>query len=156
MIAVVRAILLTFIVGVLVGYACIALRWIPTVACDGVTFYFALDAGFSVTIDDPSLILHQRALPTYDLMRVSTAGMWFPPIQLDDPYYTLPYWLFLLVTVPAWVVLQHRALRRRVREGACLACGYDVTGNVSGVCSECGGQTRSFQESKGARKGPFE
>ncbi|MDB5354049.1 MAG: hypothetical protein JWN24_502 [Phycisphaerales bacterium] len=28
--------------------------------------------------------------------------------------------------------------RRRLAEGQCLLCGYDLTGNVSGVCPECG------------------
>lgn len=27
---------------------------------------------------------------------------------------------------------------RRLRKGLCVACGYDLTGNVSGVCPECG------------------
>jgi hypothetical protein len=27
---------------------------------------------------------------------------------------------------------------RRRRRGCCLNCGYDLTGNVSGVCPECG------------------
>jgi hypothetical protein len=31
----------------------------------------------------------------------------------------------------------YRRIRRR-REGRCLSCGYDLTGNVSGVCPECG------------------
>ncbi len=28
--------------------------------------------------------------------------------------------------------------RRRRKRGECVACGYDLTGNVSGVCPECG------------------
>jgi hypothetical protein len=28
--------------------------------------------------------------------------------------------------------------RRRLRNGQCIRCGYDLTGNVSGVCPECG------------------
>ena len=28
--------------------------------------------------------------------------------------------------------------RRRRKRGQCLDCGYDLTGNVTGVCSECG------------------
>ena len=49
----------------------------------------------------------------------------------------LPYWLLLLlITIPtAW--LWHRD-RRRIRPGCCLRCGYDLTGNVSGKCPECG------------------
>ena len=27
---------------------------------------------------------------------------------------------------------------RRKKKGLCLKCGYDLTGNVTGVCSECG------------------
>jgi len=39
-----------------------------------------------------------------------------------------------------------RASGRRVRHfrrmfGACAACGYDLTGNESGVCPECGNAT---------------
>ncbi len=29
---------------------------------------------------------------------------------------------------------------RRRRKGLCIDCGYDLTGNVSGVCSECGSE----------------
>ena len=37
----------------------------------------------------------------------------------------------------AWIV--ERRLRRRVQNNsACRKCGYDLTGNVSGVCPECG------------------
>ena len=35
-----------------------------------------------------------------------------------------------------------RRPRRRDRAGRCPACGYDLTGNVSGVCPECGSPTR--------------
>lgn len=28
--------------------------------------------------------------------------------------------------------------QRRARLKQCLECGYDLTGNVSGVCPECG------------------
>jgi len=30
---------------------------------------------------------------------------------------------------------------RRRRRGCCIACGYNLTGNVSGVCPECGEAT---------------
>jgi hypothetical protein len=58
-----------------------------------------------------------------------------------------------LLVVPAWPVcaalatpplavgarrLAARIRRRRLRPGHCPACGYDLTGNVSGVCPECG------------------
>ncbi len=53
---------------------------------------------------------------------------------------TLPFWaLFLLAAFPAGL-LGARACRRVrwLRTGRCLGCGYDLTGNTSGVCPECG------------------
>ena len=44
----------------------------------------------------------------------------------------------------AWDVARRRWHERRAEtEGhpACRACGYDLTGNVSGVCPECGTPT---------------
>lgn len=52
----------------------------------------------------------------------------------------IPYWLTIVTEtligacLPAWM------LHRRVREGLCVRCGYNLTGNVSGVCPECGVQ----------------
>lgn len=51
------------------------------------------------------------------------------------------------VTVPCWIPLLLVAIptailwwldRRRIPPGHCQRCGYDLTGNVTGVCSECG------------------
>lgn len=33
---------------------------------------------------------------------------------------------------------RHRGLVQRARRGLCVKCGYDLTGNISGVCPECG------------------
>jgi hypothetical protein len=41
----------------------------------------------------------------------------------------------LLLIVP-W--LKSRRIRNRIAVGQCPACGYDLTGNQSGVCPECG------------------
>ena len=38
-----------------------------------------------------------------------------------------------------WVALRiRRSLRRENQPGHCQQCGYDLTGNVSGICPECG------------------
>jgi hypothetical protein len=29
-------------------------------------------------------------------------------------------------------------IRKRRAQGLCIHCGYDLTGNISGVCPECG------------------
>ena len=44
----------------------------------------------------------------------------------------------LLLTV-ALLIDRHRLRRaQRLDGGHCQSCGYDLTGNVSGVCPECG------------------
>ena len=45
--------------------------------------------------------------------------------------------LILLVLPIAWLA-HHLRQRRRRRPGLCAKCSYDLTGNVSGVCPECG------------------
>ena len=43
------------------------------------------------------------------------------------------------VFVPLWVKQARRDARaRRRRRGQCPHCGYDLSGNASGVCPECG------------------
>lgn len=39
-----------------------------------------------------------------------------------------------------WICL---SLKRKQREGQCRTCGYNLTGNMSGVCPECGNYIRS-------------
>lgn len=55
----------------------------------------------------------------------------------------VPHWLVVLLTgvLPIWWgVSAGRAYRRRRRGeiGRCRRCDYDLTGNTSGVCPECG------------------
>ena len=50
------------------------------------------------------------------------------------------------VVVPIWMIFATLALvtgilwwlDRRIPPGHCQKCGYDLTGNVSGRCPECG------------------
>ncbi len=53
----------------------------------------------------------------------------------------IPFWFLLLLTAVPTAWLWHRD-RRRIPPGCCLRCGYDLTGNTSGVCSECGNKFR--------------
>jgi len=52
-------------------------------------------------------------------------------------------YVFAALSVPTWFT--RRAIRRELRVQLkkrgipiCIPCGYDLTGNVSGVCPECG------------------
>ena len=52
-----------------------------------------------------------------------------------------PFWLasLLLGAYPLVVTIRHTARRRRERQtGRCRKCGYNLTGNVTGTCPECG------------------
>ncbi len=53
----------------------------------------------------------------------------------------LPLWIpFVLIAIPT-VWLWRRD--RRHPPGHCQRCGYDLTGNVTGVCSECAAKVES-------------
>jgi hypothetical protein len=53
----------------------------------------------------------------------------------------VPFWLLFIpfVPYPAIVFIRgpYRRYRRR-KKGLCLKCGYNLTGNVSEICPECG------------------
>ncbi len=50
----------------------------------------------------------------------------------------LPLWLpFVVLAIPT-AFLFWRDNRRRYSPGHCRSCGYNLTGNESGVCPECG------------------
>jgi hypothetical protein len=59
--------------------------------------------------------------------------------------WSVPIWLMpvLFAAYPtiAFIRGPFRRYRRR-RKGLCLRCGYDLTGNVSGVCPECGSEVK--------------
>jgi hypothetical protein len=67
-------------------------------------------------------------------------------------YLALPLWMpfVLLAAYPAMAFVRGplRYYRRRGR-GLCVKCGYDLTGNVSGVCSECGTPANANVHRKG-------
>jgi len=53
-----------------------------------------------------------------------------------------PIWFLTAVVAGSWVGLRFmsrwRKRRGRRKCGLCVSCGYDLTGNESGVCPECG------------------
>ena len=55
----------------------------------------------------------------------------------------VPHWLLfmLLAAYPTFSFVRGPFRRwRRKRAGTCLKCGYNLTGNVTGICPECGHQ----------------
>ncbi len=85
-------------------------------------------------------------LPRTNEMSQSSIGRWAEIV--------LPFWtLTLLAAAPGVLLLSWP----RRRPGTCRRCGYDLTGNVSGVCPECGTKvppTPAMAASCPDRRGP--
>lgn len=61
-------------------------------------------------------------------IRIRTSGILY--VRVPIWWVTVP-----LLLICGWVVLKPR---NQLRLGACRMCGYNLTGNVSGICPECG------------------
>ena len=66
-------------------------------------------------------------------------------MRLVEHAICLPLW-FLLIVFAAYptITFIRGPLRRyrRHRKGLCVTCGYNLTGNISGTCPECGTSTK--------------
>jgi len=95
--------------------------------------------------NDPRFAARQRKL--MQLMVASMQANRGRRIGSSESYWavTCPMWVLMvpaILLVPvSWAV---STLRRAVRSraGRCRSCGYDLTGNTSGVCPECGATVR--------------
>ena len=114
------------------------------------------------------------AIATFDLSYKGTGFFTFPrsnlgfkqprvryeesisPLGMHHVYLVeLPYWLlFLLTAIPtAWLWHRDRRLFSSPPDHlSCRGCGYDLTGNLSGVCPECGEKTARREETVESRK----
>lgn len=75
---------------------------------------------------------------------------WLPTWTSLGRHYLVyvPLWIpMLLIGVPTGVSWWHE--RRREAVCCCAGCGYDLTGNVSGRCPECGAPVREIAHTAG-------
>lgn len=76
--------------------------------------------------------LHWQVVSVY---KCATGNGYF---RLDLGLDLLPIAILLSVWPACAYTLARIRRAMRTRRGQCLECGYDLTGNVSGVCPECG------------------
>lgn len=101
-----------------------------------------------------------RAAVLFGLTMVVAEMLWPTVIGIPTRRWPNPLWIFSITTVldtiavpcavaGAWVIARSRLkYSDRLHSGHCRQCGYDLTGNRSGVCPECGaGVPKPAQES---------
>jgi hypothetical protein len=144
------------------------LRWLGVVALGAIAGVCLLSSAYHFTLIRPrwdvslsdgtlwtSLSVRERRFPAIPELPVSAAD-WRPPLIERVPFHlslgwpgvwkephgvtiVLPLWLlFAVVACPTAVAWHFSA--RRLQADECAKCGYSLTGNVSGVCPECGAE----------------
>jgi len=90
-------------------------------------------------------IKHDRRTPPRQLINTplwSFCGFTYSPLDVPSVVgirvMEVPDWFITTISALPAAWIGFRALRRGKLQRACPACGYDLTGNVSGVCPECG------------------
>ena len=88
------------------------------------SFTYDVDFGWYVSTHEHRLFTRW---PSFGLPWMEQTAAW---------YVTLPLWIpFLIIAIPTTVLFNQD--HRRLLLGHCK-CGYDLTGNLSGRCPECG------------------
>ena len=103
-----------------------------------------LGHGFSLPQDQPG-----SAMGAWGFSRHRAHMIWTPAVTRESlsrspgigTTIRIPLWILLLITAIPTVVFW-RLDRRRPLPGHC-PCGYNLIGNVSGTCPECGWQAAS-------------
>lgn len=97
---------------------------------------YSQDKLASVAYPNPNLLYtgvskwRKALLPTFDFDSDKSSNQW-------TMRFVAPYWILIFTSALASWIFYHRARKKR-QFGLCLKCGYNLTGNVSGVCPECG------------------
>ena len=97
----------------------------------------------------PQMRFPQNLRPFWDFGPMSPG--WGGPtvISTYNVNVFVPYWCVLAVSAPLpalWLIWTRRRRRGKNNRMLCTHCGYNLTGNTSGVCPECGtaiGRSRS-------------
>ena len=136
-------------------------KWTGVVACAviAVAWVVSLWAPFEYITSDTHVGLRRGCL---FVARIDLEiGNGFRPLSRLRPFW-IPEWVFArsdwIIFVPLWIPLVLIALPtfilwlrdRRHPRGHCQRCGYNLTGNVSGRCPECGHKAMDVPHETGA------
>lgn len=82
----------------------------------------------------------RRAHGDFHLQMWSRDGHFYIGETHHFEYWLIGYWklLILFLLLPARQTFVWRRAKVQSKVGLCIACGYNLTGNVSGICPECG------------------
>lgn len=159
---------------------CSTLKWVTTACC--VASMAALGASYVYTavywsarwhaiVSNGNLVVREHGLqthipygwslyprriwvgkfnPKYD-RRLWNFGLVWRKSNTSWTVTVVAVWPFVVLPICAAAVAWWRD-RRRFPAGCCSACGYDLTGNVSGTCPECG---QAVAEDRGALSSPL-
>jgi len=92
--------------------------------------------GITVEVWDAASV---RRLPQHSTYFTCGAFPYWKKFQ-STVFLDIPLWLVLFVfgAYPALALSKHIIRRRSRKRDHCLKCGYNLAGNTSGVCPECG------------------
>jgi hypothetical protein len=113
--------------------------WVSLLCCIGTAVLWGLSfiqpgAGFNwLRVDEGNDYVFLRNGRLEEWINTPWDGKWYGESSL--PLW-VPASVFLSIAVA--IRLAPRFLRKSRFAGLCLACGYNLTGNTSGTCPECG------------------
>jgi len=107
-----------------------------------VASYFAMMAffvpGYSTSAGDMLCIVTASPI-TLPMWFISMAFKGTHDAGLSNAGATVLVCLYAVGFCATWALLRRRLrLHHRLQFGCCPGCGYNLTGNTSGVCPECG------------------
>lgn len=123
----------------------LSFTWIVGWVDLGAHYYVYFEHGVLVGNADVGMFA-PGSLPSYGYFEVYQSGVYdnwvlLPKVDIAVGYFKCPVHLVAIVIVPVLVyplVLVLFRQRYRRKRGLCVKCGYNLTGNVSGICPECG------------------
>lgn len=127
-------------------------KWV--VGFDGAKAWIGVAAGgFMVTVMEDAQPVskgwsYDRIPMTIGVQFYALVSLWMRSWQVPGAVvYYVPLYLPMIAIAGFTALLWRRD--RRVPPGYCI-CGYDLTGNVSGVCSECGAAIETARNARAA------